>query len=167
MDKFLAHHNKPVGAALPTYASESPTGTGAHGVVVRSPAMSSAYSCHCGHPWTEVALPLGGFAVFRISVALLLAISTQFGMQAGTVNAQETGALTTLWDHNGSVVYLLKNGDNRELHYLEPRARMLQAGAQPGSLLFKGRSIKSRYVGTAYVFNQRCGQTPYMRSAAR
>jgi hypothetical protein len=41
---------------------------------------------------------------------------------------------------------------------------MLQAGARSGPLLFIGRSIDGRYVGTAYIFNRECGQIPYQVS---
>ena len=70
-------------------------------------------------------------------------------------------AATSLWDHNGSTVYLVTDGTTREFHYHEPRPGMLQAGARSGSLLFTGRSINGRYLGTAYIFNRECGQIPY------
>jgi hypothetical protein len=70
----------------------------------------------------------------------------------------------SLWDHNGSTVYLTANGEAREFHYQEPRPGMLQAGARSGSLLFTGRSIDGQYVGTAYIFNRECGQIPYQVS---
>jgi hypothetical protein len=70
-------------------------------------------------------------------------------------------AATSLWDHNGSTVYLVADGTTREFHYDEPRPGMLQAGARSGSLLFTGRSINGRYLGTAYIFNRECGQIPY------
>jgi hypothetical protein len=74
-------------------------------------------------------------------------------------------AATSLWDHNGSTVYLVKDGATREFHYNEPRPGMLEAGARPGSLLFTGKSIDGRYVGTAYLFNPNCGgQIPYQVS---
>jgi hypothetical protein len=41
---------------------------------------------------------------------------------------------------------------------------MLEAGAHPGSLVFAGRSINGRYVGTAYIFSPQCGQIPYQVS---
>jgi hypothetical protein len=42
-------------------------------------------------------------------------------------------AATSLWDHNGSTVYLMADGATREFHYNVPRAGMLQAGARSGS----------------------------------
>jgi hypothetical protein len=73
-------------------------------------------------------------------------------------------AATSLWDHNGSTVYLMADGATREFHYNVPRPGMVQAGARSGSLLFIGRSTNGRYVGTAYIFNSQCGQFPYQVS---
>ena len=70
-------------------------------------------------------------------------------------------AATSLWDHNGSTVNLVADGTTREFRYDQPRPGMLQAGARSGSLLFTGRSINGRYLGTAYIFNRECGQIPY------
>jgi predicted aspartyl protease len=41
---------------------------------------------------------------------------------------------------------------------------MLQAGAHPGALLFRGQSNNHHYSGTAFVFSSRCGQLPYQVS---
>jgi hypothetical protein len=65
------------------------------------------------------------------------------------------------WDHNGSVMYLVKNGSSREFHYQKPRPGMLEAGARPGSLLFRGQFDNGQYFGTAYIFNPHCGQIPF------
>src|SRR5262249_42775322 len=67
----------------------------------------------------------------------------------------------TLWSHNGSVLYLVAKGNVREFYYKQPRPGMIQAGAYPGALLFRGRSISHQYSGTAFVFDSRCGQLPY------
>jgi S1-C subfamily serine protease len=71
---------------------------------------------------------------------------------------------TTYWDHNGSIVYLIADGVSRQFYYHEPRPGMLQEGARPGTLLFRGRSIQGGYVGTAYLFDRTCGPTPYQVS---
>jgi hypothetical protein len=67
----------------------------------------------------------------------------------------------TLWHHNGSIVSLVANGSWREFYYDEPRPGMIEAGARAGSLLFRGKSINGRYIGTAFIFDGRCGQVPY------
>jgi uncharacterized protein len=70
----------------------------------------------------------------------------------------------TLWDHNGSLVYLIAKGSSREFYYQEPRAGMLEAGARPDSLLFRGKTANGQYSGTAFFFNRRCGTIPYQVS---
>ena len=66
-----------------------------------------------------------------------------------------------LWDHNNSVMRLEASGATRRFYYQQPREGMLQAGVQPGSLLFDGRQVGNQIAGTAYVFARRCGQQPY------
>ena len=68
---------------------------------------------------------------------------------------------STLWDHDGSVMYLLALGAAREFHYREPRAGMVEAGARPGALLFRGTVANGQFAGTAFIFDRRCGQLPY------
>ena len=67
----------------------------------------------------------------------------------------------TLWDHNGSTIYLVANGSSRELHYQKPRPGMLEAGAHPDDVLFKGEVNDGQYLGTAYIFNVHCGPIPF------
>ena len=66
-----------------------------------------------------------------------------------------------IWDHNGSVMYLVANGLSREVYYQKPRPGMLDAGARPGSLLFRGDVNNGQYSGTAYIFNLHCGPIPF------
>ena len=66
-----------------------------------------------------------------------------------------------IWDHNGSVMYLVANGSSREVYYQKPRPGMLDAGARPGSLLFRGEVNNGQYSGTAYIFNLHCGPIPF------
>ena len=41
---------------------------------------------------------------------------------------------------------------------------MLQAGALPGALLFRGYTASGKYFGTAFIFDRDCGQIPYQVS---
>jgi hypothetical protein len=68
---------------------------------------------------------------------------------------------STIWDHNGSVMYLVVNGSSREIYYQKPRPGMLDAGARPGSVLFRGEVNNGQYLGTAYIFNPHCGPIPF------
>ena len=66
----------------------------------------------------------------------------------------------TMWDHNGSMMYLIANGSSREIFYEKPRSGMGEAGAKAGYLLFRGEVSNGQYSGTAYIFNPQCGQVP-------
>jgi hypothetical protein len=74
--------------------------------------------------------------------------------------APATGG-TKVWMHNGSVMRLEANGDERHFYYEEPRAGLRKQGAQPGSLLFKGTRDGSNYSGTAYIFKAGCDPEAY------
>jgi hypothetical protein len=82
-------------------------------------------------------------------------------LSSTTLGLSESLSQPTLWEHNGSILYLIANGSSRELYYREPRQGMVEAGARPGSLLFHGKSVSGKYIGTAFIFNSRCGQYPY------
>jgi hypothetical protein len=56
---------------------------------------------------------------------------------------------------------LLAKGASREFHYQDPRPGLLEAGAHPGSLLFRGQSMDGHYYGTAVIFSRQCGQFAY------
>jgi hypothetical protein len=93
-----------------------------------------------------------------VAVALQLVIVCCTSTQAQTQTAPPE---STIWDHNGSVTYLVANGSSREIFYQRPRPGMLDAGARPGSLLFRGEINNGQYSGTAYIFNLRCGPIPF------
>jgi hypothetical protein len=78
-------------------------------------------------------------------------------------NAQGT---RTVWSHNGSQLHLSANGQRREFRYQTPKAELLEAGVQPGTLLFQGSRVGNAYAGTAYVFPQPCGALPYSVSGS-
>jgi hypothetical protein len=92
------------------------------------------------------------------AVTALVATGAVADAQAQT---QTASAEPTIWDHNGSVMYLVANGQSREFHYQKPRAGMLEVGARPGTLLFRGEIDNGQYSGTAYIFNPHCGQIPF------
>ena len=92
------------------------------------------------------------------AAAAIVLGATVTGAHAQTQTAPPEAAV---WEHNGSVMYLVENGSSREFHYQKPRPGMLEAGARPGSLLFRGRDDNGRYAGTAYIFNPHCGPIPF------
>jgi hypothetical protein len=96
----------------------------------------------------------------RASVAVIVLSTTAvaIGAQAQT---QTVSPEPAIWDHNGSVMYLVTNGLFREFHYQKPCPGMLHAGARPGSVLFRGEVNNGQYSGTAYIFNPQCGPIPF------
>jgi hypothetical protein len=96
---------------------------------------------------------------FAFLCVIFLFLSTSAFAQA--TNPAATTAERTFWDHNGSIVYLVANGSVREIYYQKPRPGMLEAGAHPDSLLFRGQINDGQFSGTAYLFNPHCGQVPF------
>jgi hypothetical protein len=97
-----------------------------------------------------------GFAIAAIVLSATVAIALQHCSSA-QAQTQTGSPEPTIWDHNGSEMYLVANGSSREVYYQKPRSGMLDAGARPGSLLFRGEVNNGQYLGTAYIFNQHCG----------
>jgi hypothetical protein len=90
-----------------------------------------------------------------------IALVAAGAMTSAQAQMQPASAEPTIWDHNGSVMYLVANGQSWEFHYQKPRAGMLDVGARPGSLLFRGEIDNGQYSGTAYIFSPHCGQIPF------
>jgi len=95
------------------------------------------------------------------SVALMMVTIWLQAISGAGAQAQTASPERTVWDHNGSLMYLLANGSSREFYYQKPRPGMLDAGAHPGALLFRGQINNEQYSGTAYIFNPRCGAIPF------
>ena len=103
------------------------------------------------------------FVVALIVLTANVAVGLQQGINEGHAQAQTqtTSPEPTIWDHNGSVMYLVTNGASREFYYQKPRPGMLDAGARPGSLLFRGQVSNGQFLGTAYIFSPHCGSIPF------
>jgi hypothetical protein len=92
---------------------------------------------------------------------IVLAIALVAVVACAQAQTQTASPESTIWDHNGSVMYLIANGPSREFHYQKPRAGMLEVGVRPSSLLFSGEIDNGQYSGSAYIFNPHCGQIPF------
>jgi hypothetical protein len=102
-----------------------------------------------------------GFAVAVIALVSTVGLATEECCTSAQAQTQTASPEPTIWDHNGSVMYLVANGSSREVYYQKPRAGMLDAGARSGSLLFRGEVNNGQYLGTAYIFNLHCGPIPF------
>jgi hypothetical protein len=104
-----------------------------------------------------------GFAVSAIvlSATMAVALQEEYCSSAHATQTAPPESTSTIWDHNGSEMYLVTNGSSREVYYQKPRPGMLDAGARPGSLLFRGEVNNGQYLGTAYIFSLHCGPIPF------
>ena len=64
------------------------------------------------------------------------------------------------WNHNGSIMRLQAQGNQRWLSYEIPRQVLRNAGVQRGTLLFNGIKNGNWYSGTARVFSKYCPGNP-------
>jgi hypothetical protein len=71
-----------------------------------------------------------------------------------------SAAADTCWNHNGSVMRLTANGQDRTFSYEQPRSTLVNAGVGRGTTLFDGVRSGNRYNGTAYVFSRDCPGSP-------
>jgi hypothetical protein len=99
-----------------------------------------------------------GNQAMHISWAIILVLSSSGYAQTQDVSRP---AERSRWDHNGSIMYLVANDTSREFYYQKPRPGMLEVGAHPDDLLFKGQISDGQISGVAYIFNAQCGQVPF------
>ena len=64
------------------------------------------------------------------------------------------------WDHNGSVMRLVANGNQRAFYYEVPRPVLAGGGVRQGTLLFNGVKSGDWYSGTSRVFSKFCPGNP-------
>ena len=67
----------------------------------------------------------------------------------------------SLWDHNGSLMRLEANGEERAFYYFQPRSVLQAAGVGSGTLLFDGYRDGRDYYGRSRVFSKHCRGTPH------
>ncbi len=72
-----------------------------------------------------------------------------------------TYAISSYWNHNGSLVALSASDENRLFYYETPRAALSGIGVQKGALLFKGEVRGGVYRGLAFLFSRECGPISY------
>lgn len=61
------------------------------------------------------------------------------------------------WNHNGSVVRLTANGNERVFTYVKPTTKVAKLGVGNGTGLFEGYTNQGNYYGTAHAFPLACG----------
>lgn len=79
---------------------------------------------------------------------------------AGLIALSSPAMADSYWNHNGSVVRLVADGDYRAFYYHRPSPTVQRLGVGRGTLLFEGYRQGGRYYGTAYAFPRACGDGP-------
>ena len=69
-------------------------------------------------------------------------------------------AADSCWDHNGSLMRLQAQGENRWFSYEIPRDALRPAGVQRRTVLFSGTNRGDWYSGWASVFSSACPGEP-------
>lgn len=85
---------------------------------------------------------------------------TAAALAAVAMFAATSVSADSCWSHNGSMMRLQAQGNNRWLSYEAPRQVLWNAGVRPGTLLFNGQKNGERYSGTARVFSKFCPGNP-------
>lgn len=97
----------------------------------------------------------------RISgLSASLALSPTIGLTGfgiSSLTGITTARADSCWWHNGSLMRLKVQGNQRWFYYERPRSGL---AVGPGTLLFNGRKQGNWYVGTARVFSRYCPSTP-------
>lgn len=73
----------------------------------------------------------------------------------------QANSAETFFDHNGSRISWISDGQKRLGKYFEPRAGLENAGIKPGTILFEGARQGNILSGTAYGFKYGCPPAPY------
>jgi hypothetical protein len=69
------------------------------------------------------------------------------------ITVTESLRIASYWNHNGSTMGLLVNGNQRILIYVRLR-KGLEGLVEPGTVLFAGESESGRYIGRARRFSE-------------
>jgi hypothetical protein len=77
---------------------------------------------NCGASIVTAIHP-GSIHMTRASVAVIVLCATA-AVTGAQAQIQTASSEPTIWDHNGSVMYLVTNGSSREFHYQKPRPGM-------------------------------------------
>lgn len=68
----------------------------------------------------------------------------------------------SFYNHNGSIMRLVEQGNTVRIYYEQPRDGLLPHGVRPGTLLFEGEMDRNLYLeGMSRIFSSRCGEMDY------
>ena len=90
------------------------------------------------------------------SLGVLKTGMAALAFMAGSAALSTTASADSCWNHNGSVMRLVAQGNNRWFYYENPKQVLRRAGVRQGTLLFNGRKQGNFYSGTARRFSKYC-----------
>ncbi len=99
--------------------------------------------------------------LFLALLASPLLIGEFNSAMAASKRAQPVVTQQSTWNHNGSIVTLIAQGDKHKIVYENPRVGLLDAGVTQGMVLFEGQRKRSAISGTAYMFYRTCKPQAY------
>ncbi len=98
-------------------------------------------------------------------------LRTAFAAAALLLSSLGSPALATdatLWNHNGSVMLLLLDGENLSIYYDKPKSGLESIGIGQGTLLFEGTEQPGGFIeGYARLFRNGCEPAEYAVSGTR
>lgn len=103
---------------------------------------------------------LNAFAKLATMAKRAAVASTVFAASVAGLAATTQSAQASCWNHNGSTLRLVANGNRRSFYYVKPKAVLRKAGVRNGTLLFNGRKNGDWYSGTMRRFSKFCPGTP-------
>ena len=83
----------------------------------------------------------------------------------GSLSFAAVANADSCWNHNGSVMRLVAQNNQRRFYYEIPRPVLRQAGVSRGTLLFDGEKQGDYYTGTARRFSKFCPGNPLVYQA--
>jgi hypothetical protein len=92
------------------------------------------------------------------SRTLLARPTAKTEQRAWTVFSKAGQGLSSLWNHDGSIVRLEAVGRARRFYYVEPRAGL---SARSGEIAFEGVREGPAYSGRAFQFSENCAPLAY------
>ena len=98
-----------------------------------------------------------GFSKQAVKLARNSLAIFAFNLACAGVIPVSSALADSCWWHNGSLMRLVAQGNNRWFYYERPRAGL---AVRPGTLLFDGVKQGNWYSGTARVFSKYCPGNP-------
>jgi Peptidase family M48 len=77
------------------------------------------------------------------------------------IQAAPVRSRKSFWDHNGSQMRMLQDGQRRLIQYEQPREAVTRRGVDKGTVLFDGQADGDAIEGLIYAFSVNCGKFGY------